>query len=253
MSNPNGGRRTQKEEFHMKDQRLVVNPFRIISPKLDAEASRLAGLYETPPEEVTCLEEGLLVMVSKLLQMTELLYKSFVIPDPEKIKTCETLGAEIHKEEKDLTTAIVCSPSTTSEVLKIVLLFPGKLERAGDLLESMLNVARIKGRDGIPFSDKAQTELTQLFDLLKEMLRNFRDLLSTLNPGLLAILLNQQKQLAQMTLDFALAHEDRLISGLCSPKASSLYLDILDSVRNINRHFRDMTEAMQRLSMMKLA
>jgi Na+/phosphate symporter len=237
----------------MKDQRLVVNPFRIISPKLDAEASRLAELYESPPEEVTCLEEGLLVMISKLLQMTELLYKSFVMPDPDKIKTCETLGAEIHNEEKDLTTAIVCSPRTTDAVLKTILLFPGKLERAGDLLESMLNVAKIKARDGIAFSDKAQAELAQLFDLLRDMIRNFRDLVSTLNPTLLEVLLSQQKQLAQMTLDFALTHEDRLISGLCSPKASSLYLDILDSVRNINRHFRDMTEAMQRLSTMQLA
>src|SRR5512146_2581786 len=110
-----------KGGISMKDQRIVVNPFRIISPKLDAEASRLADLYESPPEEVTCLEEGLLVMVSKLLQMTDLIYKSFVIPDPEKMKTCETLGAEVHQEEKELTTAIVCSPRTTSEVLKTVL------------------------------------------------------------------------------------------------------------------------------------
>lgn len=237
----------------MKDHRIVVNPFRIISPKLDAEASRLAALYESPPEEVTCLEEGLLVMVSKLLQMTDLLYKSFVLPDPGKMKTCETLGEEVHREEKDLTTAIVCSPRTTGEVLKTVLLFPGKLERAGDLLESMLNVARIKARDGIPFSDKAQGEMTQLFDNLKAMLKNFQDLIATLNLSVLDVLLTQQKQLAQMTIDFALAHEDRLIDGLCSPKASSLYLDILDSIRNINRHFRDMTEAMQRIATTQMA
>jgi Na+/phosphate symporter len=232
----------------MKDQRIVVNPFRIISPKLEAEASRLAELYESPPEEMTCLEEGLLVMVSKLLQMTDLLYKSFVLPDPEKMKTCETLGTEVHQEEKELTTAIVCSPRTTGEVLKTVLLFPGKLERAGDLLESVLNVAKVKARDGIPFSDKAQGEMTQLFDMLKNMLKNFQDLVATLNLSLVDTLLAQQKQLAQMTIDFALTHEDRLISGLCSPKASSLYLDILDSIRNINRHFREMTEALQRIS-----
>ncbi|HMK37393.1 MAG TPA: hypothetical protein VK463_20130 [Desulfomonilaceae bacterium] len=232
----------------MKDHRIAVNPFRMISPKLDAEASRLADLYESPPEEMTCLEEGLLVMVSKLLQMTELLYKSLVIADPEKLKTCESLGAEIHEEEKELTTAIVCSPATTGEVLKTVLLFPGKLERAGDLLESMLNVAKIKARDGIPFSDKAQEEMKRLFDLLQDVLMKFRELISTLNPSLLDALLNEQKDLAQLTIDFALAHEDRLISGLCSPKASSLYLDILDSIRNISRHFRDMTEALKRIS-----
>jgi Na+/phosphate symporter len=232
----------------MKDHKLAVNPFRIISPKLDAEASRLEELYETPPEDVTCLEEGLLVMVSKLLQMTDLLYKSFIIPDPEKMQTCETLAKEVHREEKVLTTAIVCSPRTTSEVLKTVLLFPGKLERAGDLLESILNVARTKARDGIPFSDKALGEMTQLFELLEKMMKNFRDLIATLNASLIDVLLNQQKQLAQMTIDFALAHEGRLISGVCAPKASSLYLDILDSIRSINRYFKDMAEGLLRIS-----
>jgi len=57
-------------------------------------------------------------------------------------------------------------------------------------------------------------------------------------------LMELHNQLAQMTIDFALSHEDRLIEGLCSPKASSLYLDILDSIKNTNRNVRSMTESL---------
>ena len=33
-----------------------------------------------------------------------------------------------------------------------------------------------KARDAIPFSDKANAELNELFDLMNDMLKNFRDL-----------------------------------------------------------------------------
>ncbi len=232
----------------MKNKQVFFNPFRLISPKLDREASRLANIYDSAPEELTCLEEGLIIMLTKLREMAELLHKSLLLEDKEKIAKCGQLGREIHEEEKSLINALICSPRTTGDILKAVLLFPARLERCGDLFESIQNVASIKAIEGIPFSDKAVTELTKLFTLLSDMLKNFRDLLTTLNPTLLDILNKQHEELGQMTVDFALAHEDRLIDGYCVPKASSLYMDILDSVRGINQHLQDMTNSLNTLA-----
>lgn len=232
----------------MKDNSIFFNPFRLISPKLDSEASRLAHIYESTPKEMTCLEEGLLVMISKLYEMTDLLYKILIMPDKDKIVQCATVATELHEEEKALTHALVCSPMTTGDVLKAVLLFPAKLERSGDLLESVLNVAKIKEQQGIPFSDKAHKELEILFNSLREVISEFRDLLSTLDPAVMENLLPKFGRIAQMTLDFALTHEDRLIEGLCAPKASSLYMDILDSVRSVNRNLREMTQSLKDIS-----
>ncbi len=232
----------------MKEKQVFFNPFRIISPKLDAEASRLAEIYEHPPAEVTCLEEGLLIMIAKLAEMAGLIYKSLILADPVKIERCERLAREIHQEEKGLTGDLVCSPATAGDILKTVILFPGRLERAGDCMESIIYVVKTKARDGIPFSDKALTELEQLFDLLTKILTNFGDLMLTRNRTLADDLLAEQSKLGQMTVDFALAHEDRLIGGVCSPKASSLFLDILDSVKNVNGHLRKLTESMLRIA-----
>jgi Na+/phosphate symporter len=232
----------------MKEKDVFFNPFRLISPKLNAEASRLTELYETPPPEMTCLEEGLLVMVTKLMEMTQLVSKNLILCDPEKISRCKTLGEEVHQEEKELTNAIVCNPDKTEKVLKTVILFPGKLERSGDHLESILNCAYIKDRDGIAFSERATSELTLLFDTLADNLKGFRDLLSTLNPSLLDILINQQKKIIQMTIDYADAHEDRLLKGDCVPRASSIFLDILESVRDIAQNVNEMTESLKKIS-----
>jgi Na+/phosphate symporter len=232
----------------MKEKQIFFNPFRIISPKLDAEASRLAEIFESPPQDITCLEEGLLVMISKLIEMNRLLRKCLIIYDTVKAEKCENLAREIHDEEKKLTGDIVCSPTTTGAILKALVLFPGRLERVGDLLESILNVARIKSRDAIPFSDKANTELNELFDLMNDMLKNFRDLIATRNRDLLDHVRAEQKKIGQSTIDFGLAHEDRLLGGLCAPKASSLYLDVLDSIKSANQNVSVLTESLAQLA-----
>lgn len=229
----------------MKDKHVFFNPFRLISPKLNAEASRLE---EPPPPEITCLEEGLLIMCNKLIEMAELSHKNLILFDKTKFERCDILGKEVHQEEKGLTGDLVCNPSTTGDVLRTLVLFPGRLERTGDLLESIANVSAIKNRDGIPFSDKAQAELAQLFGLFTSELKNFKELLRTLHKPLLDEILSQSNEVAKMTVDFALAHEERLVDGLCSPKASSLYLDILDSVKNSNQHIREMCEGIKKIS-----
>ena len=159
-----------------------------------------------------------------------------------------TLLEEIQEEEKALTNALICSPMTTGEVLKTVLLFPAKLERAGESLAAILKIAQRKAADGIPFSDKANDELKRLFDLLCEVLKNFRDLLATLNPSLIDILIAQEKELAQMTVDFALAHEERLIDGLCVPKASTLLHGYYDSAKGVDEYILNMTESLKMIS-----
>ena len=82
----------------MKSKEIFYNPFRLISPKLDSEASRLEEIYESPPEEVTCLEEGLLIMMNKIIRMTGLIRKSLLISDAAKAEECETLAKEIHNK-----------------------------------------------------------------------------------------------------------------------------------------------------------
>lgn len=228
----------------MKEKSIFFNPFRLISPTVDFEASRIQELYETRPGEVTSLEEGLLVMCSKLIEMTQLIHKMLLMHDPSKLERCELLAKEIHDEEKKLTSDLVRSPGAAGEVLRAVVLFPGRLERIGDLLESVLNVCRIKARDGILFSDRAQAELGQVFELLASMLKDFRDVLTTHNKTLLEHIISEANQVTQRVLDFNVAHEERLCVGLCSPRASSLYLDILDSIRYANHHLLDMCQSL---------
>jgi Na+/phosphate symporter len=225
----------------MKDQRIVVNPFRMMSPKLDSEAVRIEEFHEKPFSESVALQEGLLIMVSKTVEMTRLLSKCIISGSRAQMDACEALAKDVHEQEKVLTRNLISSGVKTAR-LSDVIRFPYRLERVGDLLESILKCCRIKARDGIPFSEKAHAEIDDIFAILTEMLVNLRDAFLTTNRFLLEHILANGKNLSQALQDARLAHWERLERGFSAPQASSLYLDILDSVTAINEYVSKMCD-----------
>ena len=101
--------------------------------------------------------------------------------------------------------------------------------------------------DGLNFSDIANQEVDQTFKLMLDMMINFRDTLIAPNSFLLEHVISQAKQLDQMCQDWQLAHVERLLNGSCAPRASSVYLDMLESTQSLGRHIKDMAEKMSRL------
>jgi Na+/phosphate symporter len=229
----------------MKDQRVVVNPFRILSPKLDSEASRFEDLHQMPVSEHISPEEGLLIMMSKLIEISKILSRAVVNADAEQLAICERLAEEIHTQEGMVTKNLVASSAIIGHNLfQIVVRFPGRMERMGDMLQNILTCCRIKQRDGIPFSDKALGELSQIFAILLDMLTNVRDSLIVRNRVLMLHILDAKQQLTQLLYDSRFNHWERLEKGYCAPQASSLYLDILDSFTAIAEYLGKMCDSL---------
>lgn len=223
----------------MKHKEVFFNPFRMLSPRLHAEAMRMEELYEKPVSESVSLEEGLLIMISKIIEMTRVLSKCVVTGAAHQMERCEELAREVHEQEKILTRGLVTS-DVEKDLLKGVIRFPYRLERIGDMLESVLKCCQIKAVRSIPFSDKAYGELEQIFAALLEMMINMRDALRTPNKVLLDTILSEGRNLSELLEEFKLAHWERLEAGFCAPEASSVYRDILDSIKWTNEYLERM-------------
>jgi len=230
----------------MKETSTFVNPFRILSPKLDAETIRIEELHARALPQKVSLEEGVLIMISKLMEMTRLLSKTFVSGSHEQMDRCSALGLEVDELEDMLTKELI-GAGIDAEVLKGVIRFPYRLERIGDMLESMLNCSRAKATKGIPFSDKAHAELDQLFAVMLRMMSNLRDVLRVFNCVLVESIVADGKRLNQMVEDFKLAHWERLEMGLCHVAAHSMYRDILDSAKVAGEYMIKMCETISEL------
>lgn len=101
----------------------------------------------------------------------------------------------------------------------------------------MIPVLRKQIKQGIPFSQRGIAQTNELFEGQLEMLRVLADIFQTDNE-VLKTFLRQEKgpSLCQRCIDFATAHEARLVEGLCLPHAAPIFLSLLDAVRNMAQH-----------------
>ncbi len=229
----------------MKDERLVVNPFFILSPKLDSEAERLQDLHNSPVSDSLSPEQGLLIMISKLIEINRILSKAVVLVDDDLLAACERLCDEVHQQEELVTSNLVQSCNSIGQNLfRLVVRFPCRLERIGDMFQNMLTCCRIKQKNGIPFSDKALGDLAQIFGLTGEMLINIRDSLMIRNKSLLKHIASERERVMRLLEEARFGHWDRIEAGFCAPAASSLYLDILDSFTAINQYIGKIADSL---------
>lgn len=231
----------------MKEKAIFVNPFRMLSPKLDQEAVRLETLYERPVSPSVTLEEGLLIMISKLIEMTRLLSKCVVSDAEPLMNRCQALAEEVDRQEKLLTGGLISS-KIHSDLFKGLIRFPYRLERIGDMLESILRCCRLKSREAITMSDKAYEEMDELFSTLMDMMMNLRDAFRTPNRVILEYVLGQAKKLSLLVEEAKMAHWERLEQGFCSVEASSMYRDILDSFKDSGEYVTLMSSTLLELA-----
>lgn len=101
----------------------------------------------------------------------------------------------------------------------------------------MIPVLKKQISQGIPFSQRGIAQTNELFEGQLEMLRVLADIFQTDNE-VLKTFLRQEKgpSLCQRCIDFATAHEARLVEGLCLPHAAPIFLTLLDTVRNMAQH-----------------
>ncbi len=221
----------------MKEPRVFVNPLRMLSLRLDREAVRLDD-RRTAPQQVS-LEESLVMTAGRIIDIVRLLSKCIISGEASQMDRCAALAQDVHQQEKMLTKNLVSS-GVRGEVFKGLVRFPVRLERIGDSLEAILGCCRIKTREGISFSDKAQDELDQLFAMLLEITNNVRDAFKVPNKLLLESIISQGRQFTRMLEDCRLAHWERLEAGFCSPRACSVFLEVLDSMKLINEYIQKM-------------
>jgi len=111
------------------------------------------------------------------------------------------------------------------------------LEMIVEGISEMLLVLEKQIRGGIPFSRKGIDQTNELFDGQIEILRALEDIFQTDNEVLKKWICHTRgPELSRSCIDFATAHEARLVEGLCLPHAAPVFLMLLDVVRTLTRH-----------------
>jgi Na+/phosphate symporter len=199
------------------------------------------ALVETPRN----LEEEIIAMCDLTREMLEATWEGFRRQDKERLNRAEEIGWEIHQREKRLTHLITTTLSRRGEKIEEIErlgFLPGHIERIGDNIELLIRSIRTMTQEGTLFSERAIKEINTLFDKAIELIECARDAIKTRNRVLVRYIKEEGEKFQEIIRECSLAHYDRLIEGICIPKASSVYLAILDYLTEIERHIRQMAE-----------
>ncbi len=189
----------------------------------------------------TCRDE-VLAMGDEVVRTFLYVRDAFVRLDPAPLEDAGRLARLLHQQEQALIHRMIKAPGEAGSLDEEAIFVPMHLERVADNIELLGAAVGRMIREGILFTDRASGEVRRLFGTILELLEGLRDALRTGNRTLVRYVQDAGRSCEAQANEFALFHEQRLIEGVCQPKASSVYLAMLDHLRGIEWHARQVAE-----------
>jgi len=124
---------------------------------------------------------------------------------------------------------------------KYISLLPS-LQSVALAIENLINKMETKVESRILFSDRALSEIRELFGIMLAQFRDTMDYILTKNPRLKDNVETAKEKISSAAAEYELIHQQRLIAGVCMPKASYLYIDISESIKRIARGLAEFSE-----------
>jgi Na+/phosphate symporter len=167
-----------------------------------------------------------------------LLQTAFIYNSSKPLKDCYLNVETVKKSEVQLTKKITEMAKENPE-LKPYVSVPVHLRRIAECIEKIAELIDKKIKDDILFSDRAITEITFLLQRLIDIIRPTADIILAKNMILKRYVEESESGVVKRANEYATLHEERLIEGLCLPIASSLYINMLDSIKDIAWHCKE--------------
>ncbi len=195
-------------------------------------------------QTVKDLKKDIYLVMHKAQVMLELTEDGFMKNKLSSLDEADELAGEIHTKE-DLLTATLAKMSSADSEARALLTVPSHVEKIATSIKRITENSRSRIKEGLLFSDKAILETGKLFAKAKDVLKKAGEASVTGAAATVDGALAESDAIERMANEFATAHEERLVTGECSPKSSSTYLCILYAFEDMGAHIKD---AVKRLS-----
>ncbi|MHB9095621.1 MAG: hypothetical protein ACYC21_13210 [Eubacteriales bacterium] len=150
------------------------------------------------------------------------------------LEEADRLGEKVEQESKQLTQMVISAKEEPKLLSSTTIVeVSNELQKIRYSVDKMIGSIRSKIDEGVLFSDKAVSELKDIFATVLDGLRNIHDLILTKNPVLVNHIVQKSELYDEVARKYAEEHQDRLIKGICLPKSSLIYLLILESLKDI--------------------
>lgn len=105
-------------------------------------------------------------------------------------------------------------------------------------LESLARHVKFKIDERIILSDKGFEEIRHLFHASLDIMKSAGDTIASRNESCMKYVVDKCTNLEMLAGQYAEKHEERLITGICPPEASPVYVCIIDSILTVVWHIK---------------
>ncbi len=187
------------------------------------------------------LKKEIYLMMHKAQEMLELVEDGFMKSKLASLDQADELVKEIHSREDVLTTTLAKMASTNNEA-RTLLTVPSHIEKIATIIMRITDSSRTRIKEGLLFSDKAVNETEKLFAFTMDVLKKSAEAAITGSESAIKTTIADADAMERMANNFATAHEDRLVTGECSPNSSSTYLCILYAFEDMGTHIKNVVK-----------
>ena len=178
------------------------------------------------------LTQKLYEMFEAVLPALENIEKGFLTQNQTMLKKGETQFIEMLTSNLPFAERAIAEKQK-NEVDKRYLSLLVPLQQIASAVRNLMAKQEMILRGNVMFSVKAIMEITDLIAIMKTQFRDTRDLILAKDPILKESIKSGMEKIVEMAEKYILVHQDRLITGASTPKASYLYLDIIGSIKRI--------------------
>ena len=119
----------------------------------------------------------------------------------------------------------------------------GDIERIGDHCVNVIELSEYKTKEGLKFSDQANQELEDIFNLTSEMVSEAINALRDNDFTAAHHVLKLEKKMDELEAELRDNHINRLNQGACNPSSAVCYVEIMKNLERIADHCNNIAEA----------
>jgi Na+/phosphate symporter len=191
--------------------------------------------------EEKALNQRLHEMFKEMLLVLESMKQGFLAENQTTLTEAETKHTRILTSNLPFTEELVKKGIKNEVEEKYLNLLP-HLQLMAVIIRNLINEKKRKIESNLLFTDKAIDEIKGLYTLMQTQFQDATDYILTRNPHLKKHIRTEMENLSRMAEDYVAAHQIRLITGVCMPKASYSYIAIVDLIKGVSRELNSFCE-----------
>ncbi|MCX8110761.1 MAG: hypothetical protein N3D15_05885 [Syntrophorhabdaceae bacterium] len=169
------------------------------------------------------------------------IYKGFVSQKINLLKESRAKLREVWKSRLPAVEEIVGDKEKNEAEKRFVAALP-HLQRVALAIDNLIDRMETKIQADVLFSPKAIEEIKQLMLAVGAEFTDVKSYCMTKSQSDKDNIKADFERVWKMSSEFEITHQNRLIIGVCMPKASYLYIDITDSLKRIAKELAEFSE-----------